>query len=77
MWILKRIGKGIRRFLDGWGLVEACRALGLTALPSSVKSLGGWICSVTWLGSCTAIVGLGLGVVAATALGSLMHAIIS
>jgi hypothetical protein len=77
MWILKKIGKAVRRFLDGWGLVEACRALGVTSLPATVKSLGGWVCSLTSLGSCTAIVSLGLGIAAATALGVLMHAVIS
>ena len=37
MWILTKIGKGDRRFVDGWGLVEARWALGLTSVPATVK----------------------------------------
>ena len=72
VWILRRIGKAIRCFLDGWGLVEACRALGLTSLPATVKSFGGWVCSLI-----SVVVSFCLGIVAATALGSLMHAVIA
>jgi hypothetical protein len=71
------IGKMVLHFVDGWGLIGAWKSLGLASLPSNVQCLGASICSACSICSCSVAITVGLGIVAVTLLGSVMHLMIA